>query len=112
MRFLIGINLFGKLRWSNYIYDAWRTRRIEDALLVAKKTSGEIILFNSANGDRQMFIERGNMKKITGDFKHKECYNCRDCILKVEKISGGTVVSCKNAKICTKQFPKDEESEK
>ena len=34
------------LRWSWSTYDAWRTRRKEDAERVARKVGGEMVLFN------------------------------------------------------------------
>ena len=34
------------LRWSGSPYDAWRTRRKEDAQRVAGKVGGEMVLFN------------------------------------------------------------------
>ena len=34
------------LRWSCSPYDAWRTRRKEDAARVARKVGGEMVLFN------------------------------------------------------------------
>ena len=34
------------LRWSQSPYDAWKTRRKEDAERVAGKVGGEMVLFN------------------------------------------------------------------
>ena len=45
--FLVGTILYSTdLRWSGSPYDAWRTRRKEDAERVARKVGGEMVLFN------------------------------------------------------------------
>jgi len=45
--YLVGTILFSTdLRWSWSPYDAWRTRRKEDAERVARKVGGEMVLFN------------------------------------------------------------------
>ena len=45
--YLIGTILYSTdLRWSRSPYDAWRTRRKEDAERVAGKVGGEMVLFN------------------------------------------------------------------
>ena len=45
--YLVGTILFSTdLRWSWSPYDAWRTRRKEDAERVAGKVGGEMVLFN------------------------------------------------------------------
>lgn len=51
--FLVGVDPFGNIKWSTYIYDAWRTRKIEEAKLVAKITNSKMVLFNSATGERR-----------------------------------------------------------
>ena len=46
-QFLVGTILYSTdLRWSGSPYDAWRTRRKEDAARVARKVGGEMVLFN------------------------------------------------------------------
>ena len=45
--YLVGTILYSTdLRWSGSPYDAWRTRRKEDAKRVARKVDGEMVLFN------------------------------------------------------------------
>lgn len=45
--YLVGTILYSTdLRWSWSPYDAWRTRRKEDAERVARKVGGEMMLFN------------------------------------------------------------------
>ena len=46
-KYLVGTILYSTdLRWSWSPYDAWITRRIADARLVAGATGGEMVLFN------------------------------------------------------------------
>ena len=45
--YLVGTILYSTdLRWSRSPYDAWITRRIADARMVAAATGGEMVLFN------------------------------------------------------------------
>ena len=45
--YLVGTILYSTdLRWSASPFDAWRTRRKEDAARVAGKVGGEMVLFN------------------------------------------------------------------
>lgn len=45
--YLVGYVLFSHdLRWSDSPYDAWKTRNIEKARDVARKTGGVTVLFN------------------------------------------------------------------
>ena len=45
--YLVGTICYSKeLRWSGSPYDAWRTRKKEDAKRVAGKVGGEMVLFN------------------------------------------------------------------
>ena len=45
--YLVGTILYSTdLRWSWSQYDAWRTRKREDAERVAGKVGGEMVLFN------------------------------------------------------------------
>ena len=45
--YLVGTILYSTdLRWSQSPYDAWKTRRKEDAERVAGKVGGEMVLFN------------------------------------------------------------------
>lgn len=45
--YLVGTILYSTdLRWSGSPYDAWRTRRKEDAERVARKVGGVMVLFN------------------------------------------------------------------
>lgn len=45
--FLVGTILFSTdLRWSTSPYDAWMTRKREDAERVAGAVGGEMVLFN------------------------------------------------------------------
>ena len=39
------------LRWSNYIYEAYRTRNKEKAKKIARKVGGITMLFNPVTGD-------------------------------------------------------------
>ena len=45
--YLVGYVLYSEdLRWSESAYDAWKTRDIEKAKEVARKTGGIMVLFN------------------------------------------------------------------
>ena len=53
--YLIGTVCYSTdLRWSIYAYDAWRTRRKEDAERVARKVGGELVLFNPIVNQRRV----------------------------------------------------------
>lgn len=57
--YLVGTIMYSKdLRWSISQYDAWRTRRKEDAERVARKVGGEMVLFNPIVN--QMKVIKGN----------------------------------------------------
>lgn len=47
--YLIGFSHF--LRWGSSYFDAWRTRDIEAAEMVAKKVDGRMFLFNPIIGE-------------------------------------------------------------
>lgn len=50
-QFLVGTIVFSdELRWSDSPYDAWWTRDMRDALKMAKKTGGDLWLFNPVAG--------------------------------------------------------------
>ena len=57
--FLVGFSVF--LRWSNCAFDAWRTRDVEAARLVANRVGGELMLFNPVVGQ---------IRKMKGAEKH------------------------------------------
>ena len=45
--YLVGTIVFStQLRWSNNLYDAWRTRDREKAEKMARMTGGIMVLFN------------------------------------------------------------------
>ena len=45
--YLVGYIVFTEeLRWSESPYDAWKTRNIEKARRVARRTGGIMVLFN------------------------------------------------------------------
>ena len=46
------------LRWSTYWYEAVRTRDIEKAKEVARKTGGVLMLFNPITGDERLYQGR------------------------------------------------------
>ena len=49
--YLVGMIVGGPdLRWSLSAYDAWWTRNPEEAQMVAKKTGGDVWLFNPVAG--------------------------------------------------------------
>ncbi len=51
-RYLVGKILWGQdLRWSQYVYDAYRTRDRERAEELARRTGGIMVLFNSVTGE-------------------------------------------------------------
>ena len=53
--YLMGMEtVSGELRWSRYIYDAWRTRDREKARRIARITGGRQILFNPVAGQAKM----------------------------------------------------------
>ena len=43
------------LRWSNSPYDAWRTRKPDDAVRVSDLVGGQIMLFNPVVGQMRRF---------------------------------------------------------
>ena len=49
--FLVGKDLFGKLRWSDSPYDAWYTRDMDVAENVAHAIGGDLWLFNNVIGE-------------------------------------------------------------
>ena len=52
--YLVGTILYSTdLRWSTSPYDAWRTRRREDARRVARAVGGVMVLFNPIIGQRR-----------------------------------------------------------
>ena len=53
--YLVGTILYSEeLRWSGSPYDAWRTRRKEDAARVAGKVGGVMVLFNPVVNQRKV----------------------------------------------------------
>ena len=53
--YLVGTVLYSTdLRWSGSPYDAWRTRNIEKARDVARKTGGVMVLFNPITGEKRL----------------------------------------------------------
>lgn len=51
--FLVGFSLF--LRFSKSPYDAWRTRKVEAARMVADRIGGELMLFNPIVGQLRRY---------------------------------------------------------
>jgi len=47
--YLFGVDR-GKLDLRPYYYDAWRTRRVQDARRVAARIGGKVVRFNPAEG--------------------------------------------------------------
>ena len=46
-KYLVGYVMFSHdMRWSDSPYDAWKTRNIEKARDIARKTGGVTVLFN------------------------------------------------------------------
>ena len=55
--YLVGTILYSTdLRWSWSAYDAWRTRRKEDAERVAGKVDGEMVLFNPIANQKRVIV--------------------------------------------------------
>ena len=55
--YLVGTILYSTdLRWSRSAYDAWRTRRKEDAERVAGKVGGEMVLFNPIANQKRVIV--------------------------------------------------------
>ena len=53
--YLVGTILYSTdLRWSGSPYDAWKTRRKDDAERVARKVGGEMVLFNPIVNQRRV----------------------------------------------------------
>lgn len=50
--FLVGMGMH-QLRWSNSPYDAWITRKREQAEKVAEKVNGRKMIFNPITGRRE-----------------------------------------------------------
>ena len=56
--YLVGkIAYSNDLRWSNSIYDAWRTRNRVHARMVARRTGGDLVLFNPIVGQQKEIKE-------------------------------------------------------
>ena len=51
MKFLYAGDPNGFLRYSTSPYDAWHTRNITKARWVAEKVGGNVLVFNSLNGE-------------------------------------------------------------
>ena len=51
--FLVGFSVF--LRFSQSPYDAWRTRKVETARMVADRIGGELMLFNPVVGQLRKY---------------------------------------------------------
>lgn len=53
--YLVGCVLYSEdMRWSWSPYDAWKTRNIEKARAVARKTGGIMVLFNPIVGQMRI----------------------------------------------------------
>ena len=48
--YLKGLDLFGHPDWTQYTYDAWRTRNLDTALRISWKFNGSVNLFNTVVG--------------------------------------------------------------
>lgn len=46
-----------QLRWTTSPYDAWATRSVDDAQMVADKVEGELFLFNPIVGSLKKYKE-------------------------------------------------------
>jgi len=54
-QYLIGTILYSdELRWGYSVFDAWRTRDLEEARSVARVTGGIMMLFNPIIGKTKM----------------------------------------------------------
>ena len=62
--YLIGFSLF--LRWGSSYFDAWRTRDVNAAQMVASKIGGNMMLFNPIAGQIRKY--RGQEIDETGKF--------------------------------------------
>lgn len=57
--FLVGRDCFGKIKWSIDVYDAWTTRIMANAELLARYLGADIYLFNNITGDiKQLEVEK------------------------------------------------------
>ena len=57
--YLAGRIMFSKdLRWSIYKHEAVRTRDINKAKEIARKTGGVLMLFNPITGDERIYLGR------------------------------------------------------
>ena len=53
--YLVGTILYSAdLRWSGSPYDAWKTRDMEKAREIARKTGGVMVLFNPVVNQRRV----------------------------------------------------------
>ena len=48
--YLVAVDEYRKIRISQYRWDAWRTRNIQDARMVAAKLGAEVRRFNPVTG--------------------------------------------------------------
>lgn len=52
--YLVGTRLYGSdLQWSIYLWDAWQTRSLRNARIMAEKVGGVPVLFNPITGDTE-----------------------------------------------------------
>lgn len=48
----------GKLVWSNSPWDAWMTRKLNNAYRVAHRIGGSVMLFNPVSGEKDYLCKR------------------------------------------------------
>lgn len=48
--YLKGMDILGHMEWTQYAWDAWRTRHLDTALRLSWKTGGSVHLFNPIVG--------------------------------------------------------------
>lgn len=67
-----------ELKWSTSAWDAWRTRNIQEAQMVAGFTGGEIVMFNPIIGTVKKF-EPAVPAEYEGDARSTWWYVCGEC---------------------------------
>lgn len=82
--FLVGTICYSKeLRWTTSPWEAWRTRKREEAEAVAAKVGGEMWLFKPVAGQMREFRKQPELPPVPaeyeGDARSTWWYVCGEC---------------------------------
>ena len=87
--FLVGTICYSKdLRWTTSPWEAWRTRKREEAEAVAAKVGGEMWLFNPVAGQLREFRKQPELPPVPaeyeGDSRSWWWWVCGECHTTIE----------------------------